>query len=82
LLWQSWDEDEVIVFNRASGQTHLLDAFSAAVLRRIELAPATKTDLISYFVAELGLDDDPLSDRLNGVCQRFEELGLAEPDMS
>jgi PqqD family protein of HPr-rel-A system len=82
LLWQSWDEDEVIVFNRASGQTHLLDAFSAAVLRRIESAPTPKIDLIRHFVAELGLDGGSLSDRLNAVCQRFEELGLAEPDVS
>lgn len=72
----------MIVFNRASGQTHLLDAFSAAVLRRIESAPATKTDLVRYFVAGLGLDDGLLSERLNAVCRRFEELGLAEPDVS
>jgi len=28
-LWRSWD-DEVVVYNVASQQTHLLDAFSAA----------------------------------------------------
>ena len=48
LLWQSWDEDEVIVFNRGSGQTHLLDAFSAAVLRRIEASPTTTADLAAF----------------------------------
>lgn len=80
LLWQSWDEDEVIVFNRASGQTHLLDAFSAAVLRRIESAPTTKPELMRYFVAEFELDESTLVDRLDAVCQRFEELGLAEAD--
>lgn len=80
LLWQSWDEDEVIVFNRASGQTHLLDAFSAAVLRQIEAAPTTLPDLRRYFATGFALDESALSDRLSAVCQRFEQLGLAEPE--
>jgi PqqD family protein of HPr-rel-A system len=82
LLWQSWDEDEVIVFNRASGQTHLLDAFSAAVLRQIESAPTTMPDLRQHFATEFDLDENLLSERLQAVCQRFEQLGLAEPDAS
>jgi PqqD family protein of HPr-rel-A system len=80
LLWQSWDEDEVIVFNRASGQTHLLDALSAAVLRRIETAPATTSDLLGYFSESFGIDESLLNDRLQAVCHRFDQLGLAEPD--
>jgi PqqD family protein of HPr-rel-A system len=80
LLWQSWDEDEVIVFNRASGQTHLLDAFSAAVLRRIEAAPTTILELQKAFAADLALDESVLRDRLSDVCRRFDQLGLAEPD--
>ena len=80
LLWQSWDEDEVIVFNRASGQTHLLDAFSAAVLRRIEAAPTTLPHLQRYFAADLALEESVLSDRLSAFCERFDQLGLAESD--
>jgi PqqD family protein of HPr-rel-A system len=79
LLWHSWDEDEVIVFNRASGQTHLLDAFSAAVLRRIEASPSTLAELKRYFARGFALDEDILSERLNVVCRRFDQLGLAEP---
>ena len=79
LLWQSWDEDEVIVFNRASGQTHLLDAFSAAVLRRIEASPSTVAELSSYFARGFALDEQGLSERLEVVCRRFDQLGLAEP---
>jgi PqqD family protein of HPr-rel-A system len=81
LLWQAWDEDEVIVFNRASGQTHLLDAFSAAVLRQIEASPSTIPELRRYFAIGFGLDDAALSERLDGVCRRFDQLGLAEPDV-
>jgi PqqD family protein of HPr-rel-A system len=81
LLWQSWDEVEFIVFNRASGQTHLLDAFSAAVLRQIEASPSTIPELRRYFAIGFGLDDAALSERLDGVCRRFDQLGLAEPDV-
>ena len=80
LLWQSWDEDEVVVFNRASGQTHLLDAFSAAVLRQIEAAPATFPDLRRHFATGLALEESMLHDRLTAVCARFDQLGLAEPE--
>jgi PqqD family protein of HPr-rel-A system len=80
LLWQSWEEDEIIVFNRASGQTHLLDAFSAAVLRRIEAAPTTLPELRRSLAADLGFDETALSDRMREVCRRFDQLGLAEPD--
>jgi PqqD family protein of HPr-rel-A system len=81
LLWQSWNEDELIVFNRASGQTHLLDAFSAAVLQRIEVSPSTTLELRRYFAIGFGLDEDVLSQRLDAVCRRFDQLGLAEPDV-
>ena len=80
LLWQSWDEVEFVVFNRGSGQTHLLDAFSAAVLRRIEACPGTIPDLTRYFTVGFELDEEILNERLEVVCRRFEELGLAEPD--
>ena len=80
LLWRSWDESEVIVFNRASGQTHLLDAFSAAVLRRIEAAPVATSDLARFFATGFELDERVLIDRVKGVCARFDQLGLAEPD--
>jgi len=80
LLWQSWDEDEVIVFNRGSGQTHLLDAFSAAVLRRIEASPTTTVDLARFFATGFELDASVLIHRVDAACERFDHLGLAEPD--
>lgn len=79
LLWQCWDEEEVVVFNRASGQTHLLDAFSAAVLQRIEASPATTSDLARFFATGFELDARRLSERIAAVCERFDQLGLAEP---
>ena len=78
LPWRSWD-DEVVVYNVASQQTHLLDAFSAAVLREIEAAPKTAEELGGRLGEALDTDRGELSARLAEICARFAELGLAEP---
>lgn len=77
LLWRAWDDD-VVVFNLASNQTHLLDAFSAAVLKALAAAPLTPETLTERFVAELGADQAQVSERLEVACGRFAELGLIE----
>jgi hypothetical protein len=81
LLWQSWDNREVIVFNVASGQSYLLDAFSAAVLRQIEAAPTKMSELARSFKIRRG-EDALLQDRLELVCRRLDQVGLAEPSAS
>ncbi len=77
LRWQTWD-DEVIVFNTASGQTHLLDALSAATLREIESRPGGINQLADRLAERFELDGADLSQRLTEVCARFDELGLVE----
>ncbi len=80
LIWQSWD-DEVIVYNTASGQTHLLDALSGAVLKEIENRPGTIPQLAKRLSGKLGLDSRALLDRLAEICNHFDNLGLAEPSI-
>lgn len=77
LLWRSWD-DEFVVFNIAANQTHLLDAFSAAVLKELEVSPKTLQALTSHFAAALGTDGGQVSQRLEDAGARFAELGLIE----
>lgn len=81
LLWQSWDS-ETIVFNALSGQTHLLDALSAATLKEIERDPATVDELARRLAERFGIGSDDLPERLAVVCAQFDELGLAEPEPS
>ncbi len=78
LLWRSWD-NESVVYNVASQQTHLLDAFSAAALREIEAAPKTAEQLRGRLGEALDADHGELAARLAEICARFVELGLAEP---
>jgi PqqD family protein of HPr-rel-A system len=68
LCWKRWDDD-LIVFNPASGRTHLLNPLAGEALRAIEESPAdieSLTKRLAALVAETnGLD--------------FDELGLIEP---
>jgi len=77
LLWRSWD-GEAVVYNVASQQTHLLDAFSAAALREIDAAPKTAEELSARLGAVLDTDRGALSARLAEIFAKFVELGLAE----
>ncbi len=77
LLWRSWD-DEAVVYNVASQQTHLLDAFSAAALKEIDAAPKTAEELSARLGTALDTDRDALSARLAEIFAKFVELGLAE----
>ncbi len=52
--WRSWD-NEHLVYNCGSGDTHLLDELSAEILRKIERAPATVEELqgfLTHWISE------------------------------
>ncbi len=79
LTWKSWG-DEAVVFNALSGQTHLLDAFSAALLGEIETGPLTAPELGARLSARLGLPADAaIAGRIAKTCVLFDNLGLSEP---
>ncbi len=79
LTWKSWS-DEAVVFNALSGQTHLLDAFSAALLGEIEAEPLTAHELGARLSEKLGLPADAaIAGRIAKTCVLFDDLGLAEP---
>ena len=72
--------DEAVVFNPASGQTHVLDAFSAWVLRELEISSSSREVLADRLVRELGLEADLAGRRLKEVLAKFEVQGLVESD--
>ncbi|WP_182915685.1 HPr-rel-A system PqqD family peptide chaperone [Massilia cavernae] len=55
----AWDE-QYLVFNNLSGDTHLLDAGAMQLLLAVHAAPATGPALASRLCAELQLDDAEL----------------------
>ncbi len=82
LLWKTWGE-EVVVFNTSSGQTHLLDALSGALLEDIESTPMTVAQLSARLADRFDLAPDAaLARRAEAICSQFDGLGLADPDRS
>ncbi len=77
LSWRKLGE-ETVIFNQASGQTHLLDAFSQWVLRELEQAPAPLAALADRLVREAELDEDLAIRRLQEVLAEFDKQGLVE----
>lgn len=68
----------MVVFNRASGGTHLLDAFSAAALRLVAERPLEVAALSRQLAADSGAAEEAVSARLSEVLERLRTLGLAE----
>lgn len=79
LLWRQWG-DEYVVFNPASGDTHVLNEVAAQALQRLEQSPADTRDLTAHIRAAIHIDpDDQLLRHMEGLIDQFDELGLTEP---
>lgn len=76
LHWRSWDDD-VVVFNECSGDTHLLNRAGAEILRFLIERPANLGDLIDLLVRRLDVEaDDHLSAFIKSALADFAKLGL------
>jgi PqqD family protein of HPr-rel-A system len=79
LFWRVWD-DEFIIFHPLSGDTHLLDYFSAEVLKSIEDAPAECAEIAAFISRKFEIDlDEKLVDRIEELLSKFSKLNLIEP---
>lgn len=78
LHWRCWD-DQWVVFDVGSGQTHSLDKVTAATLSRIESEPTTAADLILSAARDSDIDDlSAWTDTLNTVLERLAGARLIE----
>jgi PqqD family protein of HPr-rel-A system len=78
LHWQSWD-DEFVVYNSGSGDTHLLDVVAAEALHSLERESANLSELGRRVAAALEIKlDDNLSAHLERLLSDFHRLGLVE----
>jgi PqqD family protein of HPr-rel-A system len=78
LHWRRWD-DEWVVFDVASGQTHRLDLFTAVTLLTLEEAPRDRVGLAAALAADLELEsNDALAAALDTALQRLQTVGLVE----
>ncbi len=78
LHWRHWDEGFVL-FDAASGRTHLLNPIGAACLQLLALAPTDGPTLWSLLRAECALDAGELPfGELEALLADFGRLGLVE----
>jgi PqqD family protein of HPr-rel-A system len=73
LHWRMWD-DEYVVFNSASGQTHLLDPVSALLIEQIAHGRDHAGELFMETARLLNLDLTP------DLCASFDKM-LGELDL-
>lgn len=78
LSWRFWD-DQFIVFNPASGDTHLLNPLAGEALQRLQQGPADVPELARHAASNLGLaPDELLSQEIETLLDELDELGLVE----
>lgn len=83
LHWHSWD-DESVVFDSASGDTHLFEPISVEVLRFIEesVTPQSMYDIVQHLLPMLDESEAALLEHTQKVIATFNRLGLVEQDSS
>jgi PqqD family protein of HPr-rel-A system len=78
LSWRCLD-DEWVVFDAGSGQTHQLDAVRAAVLTTIESEPVAPHELLPRLQAEFGFSaGTELAKSIDAMLEEFIAIGLLE----
>lgn len=81
LHWACWDSDYV-VFEEASGQTHLLDAVRALMLDLLVEAPRTGSFLTDFLTQSLQVTSIDAAQAVTLALSDFERLGLVEEIIS
>src|SRR4029077_16871308 len=79
LAWRVWD-DEFLVYNTASGQTHHLNLLAGGALRSIEFGPAQTRELVSRLAKQCEIaEDSPPLQMIDRLIHELDELGLIAP---
>lgn len=78
LRWRSWN-DEYVVYNSGSGDTHLLDLLSAEILEKIEEVPASSRALEDWVAGRVAADSIPeISGYVSDLLLQLHSLALIE----
>jgi PqqD family protein of HPr-rel-A system len=78
LYWQTWDDD-CIVFNSASGQTHLLDPVPTLLLRQIDEGCSDREILLNGTAKLLDIEvTAEVRGLLDQALKQLNDAGLIE----
>ena len=82
LVWRIWD-DESLVYNTASGQTHHLNLLAGEALRSVEAKAACRRELVRRLVEQFEIaEDSPPLQLIDRLIRELDELGLIAPSTS
>lgn len=82
LLWRSWN-DEYVVYNDLTGDTHRLDTVPAQILKSLEEAPADEEELGSRLAGMLEIDaDENVVKSTRDMIDNFRHRNLIVPTHS
>lgn len=74
----TWGE-ESIVFNKSSGNTHLVNSMAAKILSLLQVQPRSAEEISQSIATEMQLDDDDeILQRVKIVFETLDHLGLIE----
>ena len=79
LKWRSWG-NEYILYNSASGQTHLLNELGASALNLLSAGELSACNLRQTLAAKCDLaDDSEFQSYIDNMLKSMDSLGLIEP---
>jgi PqqD family protein of HPr-rel-A system len=78
LLWEQWN-DEYIVYNARSGETHFLNELAAKALKALEDFPCNAEQLAQKMTVQHELEMAFRIADMERLIQEFDSLGLIEP---
>ena len=79
LEWQEFD-NEFLVYNSASGQTHHLNLLAEEALRCLEEEAARTHELVRRLADRFEIaEDSPSLQTIDQMIREFDELGLIAP---
>ena len=80
MVWRTWD-DESVVFDSESGETHLLDVVSREALSCLQGATLDIGELCGAMAERLDVEnDDELRRYVEHLVSQFDELGLVDDE--
>ena len=79
LCWSSWDADEHVLYDVASGDTHLLNGIAAAAVRHLGQEPLSGEELVERLCCTHGVEPTlEFTREIERLLDRLDQLGLVE----
>lgn len=79
LLWEQFDDD-YLIYNARSGETHFLNASAAEILKVLQTGPMDLPSMVAELQSVFDTEDEhALVQHISRVIQEFDHAGLICP---